>query len=194
MTRLAIKSRLSYVVEHRTSFAFSIAAARTPFQVVTGEQIDISVDVPWTAVPYGEGTHQLVRFTVDPCELDVTYEASVSVNGHGDLPADLDEVPFDEIPADILPFLNPSRYCESDKLGGFAWRQFGDAAQGYDRVSAVSNWVNTNLVYEAGSTDGSSGTTDVLIQRAGVCRDFAHVAISLCWKRSIASSRSAIRM
>jgi transglutaminase-like putative cysteine protease len=89
-------------------------------------------------------------------------------------------VPFDEVPADVLPYLNPSRYCESDKLGDFAWRHFGDHSPGHGRVQAVSDWVNENLVYTAGSTDASSSTTDVLLQRAGVCRDYAHVAISLC--------------
>lgn len=180
MTDLVISSSISYTVEQRTSFAFSIVAARTPFQSVTSEHLGLSSDVPWTMVPYGEGTHQLVRCTVEPGELDVAYNAMVRVNGHEGRPSDLDEVPFDEVPADVLPYLNPSRYCESDKLGAFAWRQFSDHAPGFQRVQAVSDWVHDNLVYESGSTDGTSGTTDVLLQRAGVCRDFAHVAISLC--------------
>jgi transglutaminase-like putative cysteine protease len=130
--------------------------------------------------PYGEGTHQLVRLTAAPGRLDVAYSATVNVHGHTARPADLDEVPFDEVPADVLPYLNASRYCESDKLGDFAWRHLGDHEPGHGRVQAVSDWVKESLVYTAGSTDASSSTTDVLLQRAGVCRDYAHVAISLC--------------
>lgn len=182
MTELRITSRLIYAVESPTSFAFSIVAARTPFQSVTSETIHISADddVPWQLVPYGQGTHQLVRLSADQGELEVSYDAEVTVNGHTAKPADLDEVRFADIPADVLPYLNPSRYCESDKLGAFAQREFSDAAPGYSRVQTVTDWVTENLVYEAGSTDGSSSTTDVLLQRAGVCRDFAHVAIALC--------------
>ncbi len=182
MTELEIRSRLTYVVESPTSFAFSVVAARTPFQSVTSERIHISADgdVPWQLVPYGEGTHQLVRLSAEPGELEVTYEAEVTVNGHTAKPADLEEIPFADIPADVLPYLNPSRYCESDKLGAFALREFSDAAPGHGRVQTVADWVTDNLVYEAGSTDGTSSTTDVLLQRAGVCRDFAHVAIALC--------------
>ena len=180
MTELVVTSHLAYNVATPTSFAFSIVAARTPHQAVIAERIDIAPDTPWTLSPYGEGTHQLVRLTVEPGRLDVSYTATVDVNGQTARPDDLNEVPFEEVPADVLPYLNASRYCESDKLGEFAWRHFGDHRPGHGRVQAVSDWVNESLVYTAGSTDASSSTTDVLLQRAGVCRDYAHVAISLC--------------
>lgn len=180
MNEITISSHLRYEVADSTSFAFSIVAARTPHQTVTHESIDIDGDVSWKLVPYGEGTHQLLRLTVGAGELNVAYTASVIVDGVAGRPGDLDEVPFDEVPAEVLPYLNPSRYCESDRLGNFAFRLFGEVPAGYDRVRAVSDWVKDNLVYESGSTDGSSSATDVLLQRAGVCRDFAHVGIALC--------------
>lgn len=180
MTDLRITARLAYDVAAPTSFAFSIVADRTPFQVVTSERIDVSNDAPWTLVPYGEGTHQLLRISVDPGPLELSYEATVSIDGHVGRPAELTEVPFDQVPANVLPYLNASRYCESDRLGDFAQRHFGHVAPGVDRVQAVNNWVTDNLLYVAGSTDGSSSAADVLLQRAGVCRDYAHVAITLC--------------
>jgi transglutaminase-like putative cysteine protease len=180
MNDLKITSRLEYDVTQPTSFAFSIVAARTPHQVVTEEEINIGNDVRWVLEPYGSGTHQLLRFTIEPCELSVTYQASVTLDAHTAQPHDLDHVSFDDVPADVLPYLNPSRYCESDRLGAFAARRFQETEPGFERVQAISDWVNANLVYEAGSTNGSSSATDVLLQRAGVCRDFAHVAISLC--------------
>jgi len=180
MNDLKITSHLRYEVAERTSFAFSIVAARTPYQTVTHELIDLDDDVPWTLVPYGTGTHQLLRLTVEPCDLDISYSATVAVDVRTAKPDDLDEVRFDDVPADVLPYLNPSRYCESDRLGNFSYRLFGHTPPGFDRVRAISEWVTENVVYEAGSTDGSSSATEVLLQRAGVCRDFAHVAITLC--------------
>lgn len=188
MTDLLVTSSLTYEVHTTTSFAFSVVAAHTANQRVTNEQIDIDLDgidldvgkTAWSLVPYGQGTHQLIRLTTGPGALRVGYEAAVQVNPSTASPRDLPEVPFDEIPADVLPYLNPSRYCESDKLGAFAQRHFAHVEPGYSRVQAVVDWVTENFVYESGSTDGSSSSTDVLLQRAGVCRDFAHVAIALC--------------
>lgn len=180
MTDVRVYTHLSYYVEMPTSFAFSIVAARTPFQRVSSETIRIEPDIDWSLVPYGEGTHQLIRLTADPGFLTISYNAAVTVDGYTAPPSELAELSFNEVPADVLPYLNPSRYCESDELGGFAQRLFGDMAPGHNRVQAVTDWVTANLTYLPGSTDGTSSTSDVLIQRAGVCRDFAHVAISLC--------------
>ncbi|MEZ5297615.1 MAG: transglutaminase family protein [Ilumatobacteraceae bacterium] len=180
MNQLQLTSHLRYEVSERTSFAFSIVAARTPHQTVSHEGIEIAGDVPWTLEPYDAGSHQLLRLTADPGELDISYTASVAVDARSAEPDELDEATFDDVPANVLPYLNPSRYCESDRLGGFAFRLFGETPAGFERVRAISDWVHANIVYEAGSTDGSSSATDVLLQRAGVCRDFAHVAITLC--------------
>ena len=189
MTDLRVRSRLTYAVEARTSFVFSIVVARTPCQDVTAERISVVVtaddgtrtEVPVTPVTTGEeSTQRLLRLTVESGELEVAYDASVTIDGRTPLPAELDEVPFDEIPIEILTFLNPSRYCESDVLGDFAWRHFGHLDPGHARVQAISDWVRWSLLYVAGTTDGSSSATDVLLQRVGVCRDFAHVAIALC--------------
>ncbi len=180
MSTIDVCADLSYEVTAPTSFAFSIIAARTRHQVVTAEQIVVDPDVDVSLVPYGEGTHQLLRFDAAEGTLDVSYRATVSIEGDDADPAELTEVEFSRVPADVLPYLNPSRYCESDKLDRFATGLFGDVDPGHARVRAVSDWVGENVTYEAGVTDGSSGSTDVLLQRAGVCRDFAHVAISLC--------------
>ncbi len=158
----------------------TIVAARTPFQRVTSESIRIEPQVDWSLVPLGDGTHQLIRLTAHPGFLTVSYQATVTVEGYTAPPSELTEVSFDEVPSDVLPYLNPSRYCESDELGGFAQRIFGDMAPGHNRVQAVTDWVTANLSYLPGSTTSTSSTTDVLIQRVGVCRDYAHVAISLC--------------
>lgn len=180
MTSISISACVQYVVRRPSSFAFAITAARTAHQVVTAEIIDVTPETELSLVPYGEGTHQLLRFDAPIGEFTVRYEAEVTLHGGSTDPATLEESTFGDIPADVMPYLNPSRYCESDKLGRFAMRLFGDTTPGHERVKQITEWVLDNLVYEPGSTDGTSGTTDVLLQRAGVCRDFAHVSISLC--------------
>ncbi len=89
------------------------------------------------------------------------------------------------MPSEVLPYLNPSRYCESDRLLRLARKEFGEAAPGYSRVAAICDWTHELLEYVAGSTNAGSSACDVLVQRAGVCRDFAHVALALCRALSI---------
>jgi transglutaminase-like putative cysteine protease len=80
----------------------------------------------------------------------------------------------------VLPYLYPSRYCQSDNLSRFAWRQFGAIATGHERVTAVCNWIYEYVDYLAGSSDSGTSAHDTFTQRAGVCRDFAHLGISFC--------------
>lgn len=180
MTSISISAKVSYDVQQPSSFAFAVTAARTAHQLVTAEIIDVQPEIELSLVPYGEGTHQLLRFDAPVGALTVRYEAEVTLHDESADPDVLEESAFGDIPADVMPYLNPSRYCESDKIGNFAMRLFGQSDRGHARVEQITDWVQNNLVYESGSTDGSSGTTDVLLQRAGVCRDFAHVSISLC--------------
>lgn len=180
MNPITIEASLDYDVARPTSFAVAIIAARTPHQSVTSESIEVSPDASLSIDSYGSEGHLLLRFDAPPGPLRIRYSASVVLEGKVRGADQLGERSFGEIPTDVLPYLNPSRYCESDLLGRFAHRLFGGFDSGHGRVQGITDWVMANLRYEPGVTDGSSGTADVLLQRAGVCRDFAHVAISLC--------------
>jgi transglutaminase-like putative cysteine protease len=88
-------------------------------------------------------------------------------------------LPPEDIPAELLRYTLPSRYCDSDKLINFAWEKFGSIEQGWPRVQAISKWVHDNIEYRfmSGRTDLSAW--DVLQRGYGVCRDFAHLAVAL---------------
>ena len=74
----------------------------------------------------------------------------------------------------------PTRYCESDRLASAAGKLFGEAPAGYARVKTVSDWIHDNVEYRTGSTGTTTTACDVFLQRAGVCRDFAHLGVTLC--------------
>jgi transglutaminase-like putative cysteine protease len=80
----------------------------------------------------------------------------------------------------LVPDLLPTRFCESDLLFAFAREQFGRLPPGIARVHAVVDWVHRAIAYKPGSTTATSTARDVLEQRAGVCRDFAHLCIAFC--------------
>ncbi len=80
----------------------------------------------------------------------------------------------------MLPYLYPSRYCESDRLHRFAFAQFGGLWQGYDRVRAIRDWVQQHVEFTSNSSQGTTSACDTLVTKQGVCRDFAHLMIALC--------------
>ena len=85
-----------------------------------------------------------------------------------------------DLPLDILYYLYPSRYCQSDRLLRFVAAEFGDLVPGYSRVTAICNWIYDNVLYLSGSSDSLTSACDTAIERVGVCRDFAHLGIAFC--------------
>jgi transglutaminase-like putative cysteine protease len=85
-----------------------------------------------------------------------------------------------KLPDNTLLCLLPSRYCPSDKLRKLALEVTGGAAPGYDQAEAIRAWINSNIEYRYGVSNESTSAVETLEDKAGVCRDFSHVGISLC--------------
>jgi transglutaminase-like putative cysteine protease len=85
-----------------------------------------------------------------------------------------------ELPDDALMFLLGSRYCETDKLVGTAWALFGQTEPGWPRVQAICDFVNSRINFGYPHASAIRTAADALSDRRGVCRDFAHLAITLC--------------
>jgi transglutaminase-like putative cysteine protease len=86
----------------------------------------------------------------------------------------------EEMPDDVLQFLLQSRYCPSDKMGEQAAQIVAGAAPGYAQAEAIRAWIHRNIKYQYGSSDATTDALDTLQHGAGVCRDYAHVGITLC--------------
>ena len=179
MTTIQVGTELIYDVEQPTVFCFNIAVGATPHQVL--QQENLSLDPPINVDVYQVGLegNRLHRMVVQPCRLRVHYSATVDLQPEINKPAQVDEVASAQLPVEALPYLNPSRYCQSDLLSRFAFEEFGQLQFGFQRVQTICDWVNTHLDYTPGSTTATTTATDVLLQRTGVCRDYAHLAIAL---------------
>jgi len=120
------------------------------------------------------------RLVAPPGLLEVRYSALVDVPPMPD-PAfpHLLQTPVEKLPYDVVPYTMPSRYCESDLFINDAWQMFGGIQPGWASVQAICDWVHTNITYGVGSTAQTSGY-QAYLNRWGVCRDFAHIAISFC--------------
>lgn len=142
---------------------------------------------PYTAMTeYVDNYGNLCQRVIIP-EGNFTLRSSVVAEcpEHIDVDMNARFVPIEDLPDDVLQFLLPSRYCESDKIQQLAFQITDLDATGYAQVEGIRSWINANLLYEYGVTNSSSSALDVSIARRGVCRDFSHLGISLCRALSI---------
>lgn len=108
------------------------------------------------------------RCHVGSGRIEVRYDAAVTGR----------DTPQAVSPGDLVEYLRPSRYAESDKLMAFATDLFG-GLKGAECLRAVEAWVNSRISYVSGSSDHTDGAVDTLLTRCGVCRDYAHLVIGL---------------
>lgn len=125
--------------------------------------------------------NRCTRLVAPPGDIEVTAEALIEDTGLFD-PVIWDAVQHrvEDLPDETLPFLLGSRYCETDLLSDFAWRQFGWAPPGWGRVQAVCDFVHRHLRFDYTAARHTRTAREALDEGAGVCRDFAHLAITLC--------------
>ncbi|MFS8037014.1 transglutaminase-like domain-containing protein [Xanthobacter sp. AM11] len=88
--------------------------------------------------------------------------------------------PLDELPVDVLLFLLGSRYCETDRLSNIAWSLFGHVPKGWPLVQAICDYVHGHITFNYADASPLRTAFDGYTQKRGVCRDFAHLAVTLC--------------
>jgi transglutaminase-like putative cysteine protease len=180
MRTIQIGCNLTYSVTSPSSFLFNIAAARTAYQSISSETLHITPNVNYEASSLGAEAIQVYRLTLAPCEFELQYRATIELRHERYDTSEIFESEYYELPIEVLPYLNPSRYCESDRLGHFAAQLFDKVPPGFSRITAICDWINSHIDYQLGSSNVSTSACDVLIQRVGVCRDYAHLAIAFC--------------
>jgi len=180
--RYRIECDLTYEVKAAEGmpFVFNAEAQRRPGQTVLEETLTVSPDLPVERFDMPESGNRYVRVQAPRGPLAVHYEAVVKLAPQSMDPALVREMPVARLPMAVLPHTLPSRYVESDLLVTFAQKEFGALPQGHERVSAICNWIHDHLDYTAGSSDEHTSARDTLLQRQGVCRDYAHLAIGFC--------------
>jgi transglutaminase-like putative cysteine protease len=182
MIRLELQIDLYYQVNdsYGADFVFNIHPAQTPAQTLTGERLSLSQPLePEISTDPATG-NRYMRLHANPGPLTVSYAATVDLTQHRADPATLAEVPVRQMPLDVMQYIYPSRYCQSDRLVKFAINEFGHLWQGYSRVLAIQHWVQKHVTFTSNTTNSNTSAVDTLIEQVGVCRDFAHLMIALC--------------
>jgi transglutaminase-like putative cysteine protease len=147
----------------------------------------------WTSMPqlpvdeysdiYGNPVKRLVA---PQGSLSLRYDAICTVPDEADPDGSgVGQTPVEQVPGELLHYTLPSRYCLSDELMDPAWDMFGHTQPGWSRVQAICDWVHGNIEFQYGTSNPLTTAVDVLKTRKGVCRDFAHLAVSFCRAMSI---------
>ena len=180
-----VRLKLSLALQYRitgdiSDFIFNIHAAATRRQRIVSETFQVQPAVPFTMFTDAATGNRYARLRAAPGRLSVTYAAVVDLKHYTAAADHVHETPIAALPAQALAYLYPSRYCQSDRLHKVANAEFGHLRTGFWRVRAIQNWVQRNIQFSSGSSNASTSAVDTLIERVGVCRDFAHLMIALC--------------
>lgn len=172
------------------SFTYrSEVATPAVFQVQPHPRHDLRVAAEdWMIEPVRPMRHyqdlyrnRCVRTVLPAGRATLRYTASVDVpDALEERDLDAPENAPDDLPDSVLLYTLPSRYCLPDMLADTAWARFGSHPPGYRRVRAICAHVHQHLRFRYGSTTSLSTAADVDASGFGVCRDFAHLAISFC--------------
>jgi transglutaminase-like putative cysteine protease len=87
---------------------------------------------------------------------------------------------LEDLPVEVLIYLLGSRYCETDRLSDEAWRRFGHTPLGWPRVQAICDFVHTHIAFGYEHSRATRTASEASAERRGVCRDYAHLAVTFC--------------
>ena len=176
-----VYSTLSYDVFSTTTFFFNIQAIQSANQIILEESLIINPAIAFEEFTLNHSDTRFIKMEVEEgSSFTINYKAQVVVN-----PARIEEnallksIPIINLDHEVLPYISPSRHCESDKLMEFAIKEFGLLLDDYSKVLAIEDWIFDNICYTTGSTNSSASAKDTLLHKAGVCKDFAHLGIAL---------------
>lgn len=176
--RIAIEVDLDYGFPSPADVLLQVEAAAQHDQRLVEAQLDIWSDTPIRAVPGYDGVGQRCWARADG-RLIARYRALVEIGRPVVALASYAATPPRLLPGGgVTSYLLPSRYCASDRFEGFVRREF-DGLSGGPLAAALLGWVRDNLDYASGSSDGDTTALDTFASRRGVCRDFAHLLVTL---------------
>lgn len=175
-----IGCEIVYQASAPTPALFTIKPRQGIFQCIRQETTTFE---PVLRATEFEDDHENIvyRIILHPGPNKLRYDAIATVPGHREDFAWVDDpYPPHLMPASVLRYTMPSRYCDSDKLLNFAWQQFGNIPHGLQRIHAICHWINQNIEYRTGSGSPNLSAYDIIQRGYGVCRDLAHCGVALC--------------
>ena len=176
--------QLSYQTTENVAVIFMLRPRSGWAQWVLREEFHIHPEVP--VLEFTDVYGNLCQRMIMPAgEFQVSVNYRVEVADFIDVTPDAPLTPVEGLPTDVIQYLLPSRYCQSDRLTDMAKSIVGNLAPNYSQAQEIHDWVQREIRYVVESSNASTSAMETLESRCGVCRDFAHLGIALCRAMSI---------
>ncbi|MDO7170607.1 transglutaminase family protein [Mariniflexile sp. AS56] len=181
---LRIGFDLLFEIEVPTPFILMLRPRSGTQQWVARDEFKIKPNVP--VIEYTDDYGNLCqRLIAQPGYFSIQTNADVQISEFVDIAPGAPFVEIQHLPHNILNYLLPSRYCESDRFNDLAMEITADCLPGYDQVATIETWLRNNISYIPGCSDYPISAIEVNYKQSGVCRDLAHLGIALCRSLSI---------
>jgi transglutaminase-like putative cysteine protease len=180
MQKYELGCELNYSISQASTLILNIGVVSNDHQSIFHEDLKVDPQLKIEEYITSVARNRYFRLNAPPGNLQISYRVTVELSHYHSEPSTVCEAQPADWPLDILHYVYPSRYCQSDRLLRFAETEFGDLVPGYSRVEAICNWIYDNVLYLSGSSDSLTSAYDTAIERVGVCRDFAHLGIAFC--------------
>jgi len=175
--KLNIRAKLDYSFEQPTDVLLQLEAAAIPEQTIDFAHIDISQVAHFARVAAQDGIGERIWVRAEG-RLTVDYQATVTINRLLTECLNLPRVEPHKLPGETVQYLMGSRYCQSDLFQTFVEAEFG-GTDGGQRVIAIRDWIEKGFSYVPGVSNSETSAMETFVRREGVCRDYAHVMITL---------------
>lgn len=176
---LKVSSVFKFELSSPTPFIFILRPRNDLHQIVKHEELTLRPRKKIVEYTDGFG-NRCQRLTAPKGKFSIVSKADVVTAENVAVAFDAPLEAIENLPDCVIPFLLPSRYCESDRLGELAEYIVGDAQPGYSQVFRIYEWVRNSITYSPGSSYFPMSALEVKDQGYGVCRDLAHLCIALC--------------
>jgi transglutaminase-like putative cysteine protease len=170
---LKVEASLRYHLPQPADVLLAIEAAPTNEQRLIKDRLTVNALAPLQTRPGDDGIGRRTWIKAEG-EFRANYEGTFMVDRAPEPLLGLAIMQRRELPAHVIPYLWPSRFCESDRFTSFVAREFGDL-EGGELVEAMAIWIRRHVNYRIGASTGTTSAVDTFIAREGVCRDYSHV-------------------
>ena len=175
---------LTYEINAPIPFVLMLRPRSGAQQWIAREEYRLDPSVP--VFEYTDGYGNLCQRLIAPAGVFKVYtNAEVMTADYIDRAYGAPFVEIQNLPDDVLSYLLPSRYCESERFHQMASEITAGRKPGYDQVTAIVEWLRNNIRFSPGSSDSAVSAVEVNSRQVGVCRDLAHLGIALCRSLSI---------
>ncbi|UVI40326.1 transglutaminase-like domain-containing protein [Qipengyuania spongiae] len=174
---ISINTRFAFTLDRPTDVLLQFEAADIPEQEILSRDTQLTSSEHCAWVPAQDEIGERIWIRAQG-RFEVDYRARVRPQRQLPDLAGLKRLQPHHMPGEAVQYLFDSRYCPADKFQSFVEAEFG-GTEGGARIVAIRDWIAKTIDYRSGSSDARTGALDTFVERAGICRDFAHVMVTL---------------